>query len=207
MTITNLKKSFSGKLVVDLAYFTVEQSKIYVLWGQNGYGKSTFFRLLAGIIPPDEGVITDRMSISYQPQNPYIFKLSCLESVMLASKGKDKKEALEILHFLGLSDRLDVRAASLSGGQRQCMNLARSLLTDGELLLLDEPFSAIDAIRNDEIAKFTLEYCKQQNRTLMVVVHKYELLDIFGNNRLYFNESGKVTTEELETVAENMDSM
>ena len=192
MKITNLKKSFSGRLVVDLPSFTIERGGIYVLWGQNGFGKTTFFKMLAQIIPPDEGVIEDRMTISYQPQNPYVFKYNCLQSVMLGSKGKDKNEALAILDYLGLSDRLDVRAKSLSGGQRQCMFLARSLLTDGELLLLDEPFSAIDAIRNDDIARYTLEYCKNRGRALMVVVHKYELLDIFGNNRLIFSEAGRV---------------
>jgi len=195
MNIANLKKSFGGRLVVDLPSFTIERGGVYVLWGQNGFGKSTFLRLLAEIIPPDEGVIEDRMTISYQPQNPYIFKYDCLQSVMLGSKSRDKKEALSLLDYLGLSDRLDVRAKSLSGGQRQCMFLARSLLTDGDLLLLDEPFSAIDAIRNDEIAGFTLEYCKKQGRALMVVVHKYELLDIFGRNRLIFSESGKITVE------------
>jgi len=198
MKITNLKKSFDNRLVVDLPSFNIKSGEIYVLWGQNGFGKSTFFRLLTGIIPADEGTIENPMTISYQPQNPYIFKYNCLQSVMLGSKTKDKKKALEILDFLGLSDRLDVNARSLSGGQRQCMFLARSLLTDGELLLLDEPFSAIDAIRNDDIARFTLDMCRQQNRTLMVVVHKYELLDIFGQNRLFFSESGRITTEEID---------
>jgi len=195
MKITNLKKSFSGRLVVDLPSFTIEKGKIYVLWGQNGFGKSTFFRLLAGILKPDEGVIEDCLSISYQPQNPYIFNYDCHKSVMLGSKTKDTAKALEILEYLGLSDRLDVKARSLSGGQRQCMFLARSLLTDGELLMLDEPFSAIDAIRSDDIARYTLEYCKKQGRTLMVVVHKYELLDIFGENRLIFSQTGRVSVE------------
>ena len=195
MKITNLKKSFSGRLVVDLPSFTIEKGQIYVLWGQNGFGKSTFFRILAGIMTPDEGVVEDCLSISYQPQNPYIFNYNCYKSVMLGSKNKDTAKALEILEYLGLSDRLDVKALSLSGGQRQCMYLARSLLTDGELLLLDEPFSAIDAIRSDDIARYTLEYCKSQGRTLMVVVHKYELLEIFGKNRLVFSETGKVNIE------------
>lgn len=197
MKITNLKKSFGGRLVVDLPSFTIERGGIYALWGRNGSGKSTFFRMLAGVLKPDEGIIEDPLPISYQPQYPYVFKYNCLQSVMLGSKKKDTKEALEILDFLGLSDRLDVCARSLSGGQRQCMFLARSLLTDGDLLLLDEPFSAIDAIRNDDIARYTLEYCIKQGRTLMVVVHKYELLDVFGQNRLIFSESGKVETNAL----------
>ena len=195
MKITNLKKSFSGRLVVNLPSFTIEKGQIYVLWGQNGFGKSTFFRLLAGILMPDEGVIEDCLSINYQPQNPYIFNYDCYKSVMLGSKTKDAKKAREILEYLGLADRLDVKACSLSGGQRQCMFLARSLLTDGELLLLDEPFSAIDAIRSDDIARYTLDYCKDRGRTLMVVVHKYELLDIFGHNRLIFSETGMVSIE------------
>ena len=195
MQITNLKKSFDGRLVVDLERLNVEQGEVYVLWGQNGFGKSTFFRLLAGILEADEGEIENRMSISYQPQNPYIFKYNCLKSTMLGSKSKDTHEAIELLNYLGLGDRLDVNASSLSGGQRQCMFLARSLLTDGELLLLDEPFSAIDALRNDEIAAFTLEYCRKRGRTLMIVVHSYELLEIFGGNRILFSESGKVYTD------------
>lgn len=192
MRITNLKKSFDGKTVVDLPSFTIKQGQVYVLWGQNGFGKSTFFRLLAGILPPDEGTIDNPLSISYQPQNPYIFRLSCLQNVLLGSRTKDTAKAKELLDYLGLSDKLETSARLLSGGQKQCMFLARSLLTDGELLLLDEPFSAIDAIRSDDIARFTMEYCKRQGRTLMVVVHKYELLDIFGSNRLIFNETGRV---------------
>ena len=192
MQIKNLKKSFGDKKVVDLPFLSIQKGRIYVLWGQNGSGKSTFFRLISGILPPDEGIIENSMTINYQPQNPYIFKYNCLDSVMLGSKSKDESRARELLYYLGLSDRLHVSARSLSGWQRQCMFLARSLLTNGELLLLDEPFSAIDAIRNDDIAKFTLEYCKNQGRALMVVVHKYELADIFGQNRLIFSENGKI---------------
>jgi len=190
MKITNLKKSFGDKKVIDLPSLTIEKGQVYVLWGKNGSGKSTFFRLLAGVLPPDDGVFEDRMSISYQPQNPYIFRYNCLQSVLLGSRTKDTEKAKEILDYLELSDRLDLRARSLSGGQRQCMFLARSLLTDGELLLLDEPFSAIDAIRSDDIARYTLETCKKQGRTLMIVVHKYELLELFGNNRILFGENG-----------------
>jgi len=192
MNIKNLKKSFDGKTVVDLPFFSIKKGRTYVLWGNNGFGKSTFFRLISGILPPDEGIIESTMTVSYQPQNPYVFKYNCLDSVLLGSKSKDESRARELLDYLGLSDKLYVSARSLSGGQRQCMFLARSLLTDGELLLLDEPFSAIDAVRNDDIAKFTLEYCKNKGRALMVVVHKYELLDIFGQNRLIFSENGKI---------------
>ena len=192
MEIANLKKSFGGKTVVDLPFLSIQKGQIYVLWGQNGSGKSTFFRLISGVMPPDVGSFKNPLKINYQPQNPYIFKYNCIDSVMLGAKPKDKSRALELLDYLGLSNSLHVNARSLSGGQRQCMFLARSLLTDGELLLLDEPFSAIDAIRNDDIAKFTLEYCKNKGRTLMVVVHKYELLDIFGQNRLLFSENGKI---------------
>ena len=192
MKITNLKKRFNGKLVVDLPHLTVEQGKMYVLWGQNGFGKSTFFRLLTGILQPDEGVVENNMSISYQPQNPYIFKYNCLQNVMLGTKAGNTTKALEILDYLGLSDKLETNAHSLSGGQKQCMFLARSLLTDGQLLLLDEPFSAIDATRCGDIAKFTLDNCISRGRTLMIVVHNYELLDIFGQNRLVFNETGKI---------------
>jgi len=193
MIISNLKKSFGGKTVVDLPSLTVERGRVYVLWGQNGYGKSTFLKLLAGILPPDEGVIEDPLTISYQPQHPYIFKYNCLKSTLLGSKTGDAEKAKELLFRLGLGDKLQTSAHSLSGGERQCMFLARSLLTDGELLLLDEPFSAIDAIRNDEIARFTLDHCRRLGRALMVVVHKREHLDIFGQNRLAFSESGRIT--------------
>jgi ABC-type multidrug transport system ATPase subunit len=193
VTISNLKKSFGGRLVVDLPSLTIRTGDIFVLWGRNGYGKSTFLRLLAGVLPYDEGIIADKMPISYQPQNPYVFKYDCFDSVMLGSKSKDRDKALEFLDFLGLSDRLNVRARALSGGQRQCMFLARSLLTDGELLLLDEPFSAIDAIRCDDIAQFTLDVCKRQGRTLMVVIHKREHIGVFGNNLLVFSKTGRIT--------------
>ncbi|MCL2153934.1 MAG: ATP-binding cassette domain-containing protein [Oscillospiraceae bacterium] len=196
MTVTNLKKSFGDRLIVDLPSLTINHGDVFALWGRNGYGKSTFLRLLAGVLPCDEGRIQDRMSISYQPQNPYIFKCDCLSSVMLGSKSKDRKRAIELLDYFGLSDRLDVRARALSGGQRQCMFLARSLLTEGELLLLDEPFSAIDAIRCDDIAQFTLDTCKNQGRTLMVVIHKREHLEIFGHKQLLFNETGKIMLVE-----------
>ena len=192
MKITNLQKSFGGRKVVDLPSLTIEKGQTYVLWGQNGSGKSTFLRLISGILPPDDGVIENPMSVNYQPQNPYVFKYNCLDSVTLASGTKDQTRALELLGFFGLGDSLHVSAALLSGGQRQCMALARSLLTGGELLLLDEPFSAIDALRISDIARFTLEYCKNQGRTLMVVVHNRELLDIFGQNRLIFPENGEI---------------
>jgi len=195
MEITNLKKSFGEKTVVNLPALTVERGQVYVLWGRNGSGKSTFLRLLAGILLPDKGRIKNTMSVSYQPQNPYVFKLSCLESVLLGSQSRDIAKARELLDYFELSDSLDTGAHLLSGGQRQCMFLARSLLTDGELLLLDEPFSHIDAVRNDDIASFALEYCRRQGRALMVVVHKREQLKLFGQNRLIFSENGRIEAQ------------
>jgi len=62
--------------------------------------------------------------------------------------------------------------------------------------LLDEPFSAIDAIRNDDIARFTLDYCSKSSRALLIVVHKPEHLGIFGHNRLLFSQSGLITVEK-----------
>lgn len=179
-------------MIVNLPSLTIRRGEVYALWGRNGLGKSTFFRMLAGVLPPDEGIFENGMSVNYQPQHPYIFKGSCLENVLLGSKTKDTNTAVKLLEHLELADRLQVDAQLLSGGQKQCMFIARSLLTDGDLLLLDEPFSAIDAIRSDDIARFVLNYCKNQGRTLMVVVHKVELLDIFNENRLCFEDNGKI---------------
>ncbi|MCL2379542.1 MAG: ATP-binding cassette domain-containing protein [Coriobacteriia bacterium] len=192
MQITDLQKQFDGKIVTDIPSLAIELGASYVLWGANGTGKSTFLRLLAGILTSDSGTIEDPLSISYQPQHPYIFKMSCLQNVMLGLHEDRENDACEMLDCLGLAGQINASATSLSGGQLQRMFLARSLLGNSELLLLDEPFAAIDSDCADEIVRFTLAHCKEKGRTLMAAVNAQEHRDILGEYCLFFSSDGQV---------------
>ena len=162
-----LRKSYSGRWVVDGVNIQVHRGEIVGLLGPNGAGKTTTFYMVVGLIPPEEGrilfggsEITDlpmhrraRTGIGYLSQEPSIFRrltvqeniLSILETLPLSRP--QRMNRLEVLlDELGLRPLANSKADTLSGGERRRLEITRALVTQPTFLLLDEPFSGIDPI-------------------------------------------------------------
>ena len=167
LKLENLVKTYDSKTVVNEVNLKVEQGKITGLLGPNGAGKTTTFYMTVGMIQPNQGTvwlgqeditldpmyIRARKGIGYLPQEASIFrKLTVMENIsaileVLPQNGMDvKAKSTTLLRELGILRLADQKAASLSGGERRRLEIARVLATDPLFILLDEPFAGIDPL-------------------------------------------------------------
>jgi lipopolysaccharide export system ATP-binding protein len=162
LRIEDISKRLGGRTVVDGASLEVRPGEVVGLLGPNGAGKTTIFRLLMGVLRPDGGRIRlgamdltgtpthwrARLGMGYLPQEPSIFSgmtvSENLRAVLELRKPSSGPQPDELLDRFGLLARKDQRAASLSGGERRRLELARLLVTDPTFVLLDEPLKGLD---------------------------------------------------------------
>ena len=167
-----LVKKYSGRTVVNEVSFCVAQRSIVALCGRNGAGKTTTFRMIMGMTTPDSGVVIfegrdvtklpmykrARLGIGYLSQEPSIFQRlsvrdnlrAILETMSYTAAGRNRKADALIEHF-GLSEVADSQGRFLSGGERRKLEIARAMVTDPSLILLDEPFSGVDPIAVEDL--------------------------------------------------------
>jgi len=167
LVLENLVKIYNGKTVVNKVKITVSQGTVTGLLGPNGAGKTTTFYMAVGMIKPNKGIvyldqeditahpmyIRARKGIGYLPQEASIFKkLTVTENItaileVLPKNGIDiRGKAAGLMAELGIDGLAHQRAASLSGGERRRLEIARVLATDPKFILLDEPFAGIDPL-------------------------------------------------------------
>ncbi|PIV89228.1 MAG: LPS export ABC transporter ATP-binding protein [Hydrogenophilales bacterium CG17_big_fil_post_rev_8_21_14_2_50_63_12] len=207
----NLTKRYKSRRVVNDVSIQVESGEVVGLLGPNGAGKTTCFYLLVGLISADSGRISldaadltrlpvyrrARLGLSYLPQEPSIFRrMSVADNIaaMLELKGYDDAEAdtrmeslLEDLHLTRLRD---ANAASLSGGERRRLEIARALATSPRFILLDEPFAGIDPISVMDIQKIVRFLT---NRDIGVLITDHNVRETLGIcDRAYILNQGEV---------------
>ena len=165
---------------------TIEPGEICTLIGRSGCGKSTLLHVIAGLLIPSEGCVRidgkqvrrpcAKWNMMFQAASLYPWMTVKENAALgLAFAGSPKKEADEkvasLLEMLGLAEKGNENVQRLSGGQQQRVALARSLATEPDLLLLDEPFSALDAFTRSSLQEEVPAICKQLNITLVTVTH------------------------------------
>jgi putative hydroxymethylpyrimidine transport system ATP-binding protein len=146
------------------------------LLGASGVGKSTVLRLFAGLAEgvTFDGVLSDTGHVAMMAQQDLLMPwLSVLDNVMLGARVRgerpDKDRARDTLAQVGLTDHADKLPPTLSGGQRQRAALARTLMEDRAIVLLDEPFSALDALTRAQMQELTADLLT--GRTVLLVTH------------------------------------
>jgi ABC-type nitrate/sulfonate/bicarbonate transport system ATPase subunit len=169
-----------GYALTDVS-FSVREGEFICLVGPSGGGKSTILKLIAGITEPTSGHVYRPQRVSMVFQTAALFPwLTVLENVMLVLTAKNmreehaKKIARMHIDTLGLSDFCDKRPADLSGGQRQRVGIARALAVDPHVLLLDEPFSALDPKTTAELHDDIIKIWKHTKKTIIMVSHVIE---------------------------------
>jgi NitT/TauT family transport system ATP-binding protein len=166
--------------------FSVKEGEFVSLVGPSGCGKSTILNLIAGLLEPESGTITiqdvplsqSRLPIGYMLQKDHLFEWRTIyENVILGLEIQKKKTPrhLERIHQLleiyGLSDFLQAHPSQLSGGMRQRAALIRTLALDPPLLLLDEPFSALDYQTRLSVSDDIGKIIKKEKKTALLVTH------------------------------------
>ena len=192
LEIKKINKSYDGKKVLNDISFSVKKGEFLAILGLSGCGKTTLLRILIGLEKQDSGeIIKDGKEISeLSPDNRgmgIIFQnyalfpnMTVLENVEYAlklktkSKEKARKAALDTLEQLGLEEHLNKKPNHLSGGQQQRVAIARTLALNPDIILLDEPISALD-VTNREIMKQELKAIQKQfNTTMVFITHEQE---------------------------------
>lgn len=186
LVIEKIQKSFGDKEVLADISFTVEKGQFVSVLGPSGSGKSTLFSIIGGILKPEDGKITlDQVSIlnqpgriSYMPQQDALFAWrTILNNVLIGQELQgtvDKNYAREMLEKAGLKEVIDSYPHQLSGGMRQRASFIRALLSPQNVLLLDEPFSALDEFTRLDMQKWLLEIWKQHEASILFVTHNIE---------------------------------
>jgi ABC-type nitrate/sulfonate/bicarbonate transport system ATPase subunit len=204
---------FGGETVLDKVSFAVKTGEIVALIGPSGCGKSTLLNCIAGFLRPDEGRIcahgadvtgpgTDR-GVVFQDLALFPW-LNVIDNVAFAlrMRGVPKRErherAAELLMTVGLAGREHARIRDLSGGMKQRVALARTLAMNPDVLLMDEPFSALDALTRDALQDELLRIQRQTGTTVLIVTHSIdEAVYLSGRVLLMDAGPGRIAEELL----------
>jgi sulfonate transport system ATP-binding protein len=202
IALQGLRKSYSGRQVLKSVGLEVEAGEFVAIVGRSGCGKSTLLRLIAGLEAADEGRINfGEEKEARKPDTRVMFQDSrllpwkrVLDNVSLGLPRRAAK-AVDALKNVGLQDRAKEWPAVLSGGQRQRVALARALVHDPELLLLDEPLGALDALTRIEMQQLIESLWQQRGFTALLVTHDVQEAIALAD-RVILIEDGQITLNE-----------
>jgi putative hydroxymethylpyrimidine transport system ATP-binding protein len=180
ITIEKLTLRFGARVIFEDLSLAIPGGQFVALLGPSGVGKSSLLKILAGLATPDQGVVraTDGGPlpgrIAYMGQTDLLYPwLRVIDNVMLGSRLRrqalDRDRAMSLLERVGLGDRAGALPMELSGGMRQRAALARTLYEDRPMVLMDEPFSALDAVTRARVQELAAELL--QGRTVLLITH------------------------------------
>jgi lipopolysaccharide export system ATP-binding protein len=207
-----LVKAYGGRRVVDGVGFSVEFAEIVGLLGPNGAGKTTSFRMTCGMIEPDEGRVTlnevdvtgwpmyrraKEGGMGYLAQESSVFRKLSVEQNLLGimelldvGRSERRQRCDDLLEQFGIARLKKNKAGSLSGGERRRLEIARCLVSDPEIILLDEPFTGIDPVTIQSIQGIICDL-KARGISILITDHQVrETLQI--TDRSYVIHAGEV---------------
>ena len=206
--VQGLGKSYSGRHVLKSVDLHIEAGEFVAVVGRSGCGKSTLLRLTAGLETADSGSIDfgSRAEPPHAPEVRVMFQDSrllpwqrVLDNVALGLDGA-KDKALQALQNVGLRDRAKEWPAVLSGGQRQRVALARALVHEPDLLLLDEPLGALDALTRIEMQQLIELLWRERGFTAVLVTHDVQEAIALAD-RVVLIEDGQIALDERITLS------
>lgn len=213
LSTTNLVKQYGGRTVVDRVSYEVGRGEIVGLLGRNGAGKTTCFRMTVGMVTPNGGrVVFEGEEITNEPmyrraqrgmgylsQEPSIFQrltveqnlMAILETVRGMTTTQRRERMNELIGQFGLTRQRKQTARTLSGGERRKLEIARALVTNPTLILLDEPFSGVDPIAVEELQHEILRLKQERGIAILLTDHNVrETLSV--TDRSYIIDEGRV---------------
>ena len=187
MKISAFSKTYDGRKVLDFPGMEPEPGKIYAVIGANGSGKSTFAKVLSGILPADKkGNHLFGATLGYMPQKNYAYRMSTRANILL--NGKDVARAEALMDAIQLRHLESKRADRLSGGETARMALVRLMMKRYDLVILDEPTAAMDMETTLLSEKLIVDYVKETRCALILVTHSLQQARRIADEVLYFHK-------------------
>lgn len=227
--IQNLSKRFDDLVVLDDISLNVEHGENLVVFGQSGTGKSVLLKCFIGLLKPETGKIyyKDQMLLDLtlkelnevRKKFGFLFQSAALYDSMSVRENLEfplkrhfeltqaevDEKVLTTLSHVSLESAIDKMPSELSGGMRKRIGLARSIITDPELMLYDEPTTGLDPITAKEISKLILDLQKKLNMTSIVVTHDLICAKIIADRAIFLNKGKIVFEGNLDKLAESTD--
>jgi lipopolysaccharide export system ATP-binding protein len=224
LRVEQLEKTYGRRKVVQGVSFRVGSGEIVGLLGPNGAGKSTSFRMTCGLVQPDRGkVFLGEEDVTHWPmflrardggmgylaQEPSVFKKLTVEQnisailEMLGQSWKDRrKRTQELLELLNITHIRDSKAATLSGGERRRLEIARCLVSNPKIIMLDEPYAGVDPVTVQSMRPIIHQL---RSAGISILITDHDAQEILKSvNRCYVIDEGKVFCEgDPDTVRRN----
>lgn len=185
-----LSRAFDGRGILHGIDLRIRQGEFVVLLGRSGSGKSTLLRILARLDPEFEGRlhVPERPAVAFQDSRLLPWS-KVIDNVTLGLKGRSAKtRAQELLAEVGLAERASAWPKTLSGGEAQRAALARALIREPELLLMDEPFGALDALTRIRMHRLLRTLCDRYRPGVLLVTHDVDEAVLLADRILVLTE-------------------
>ena len=183
MKLPAFSKTYGDSTVLDFPGMEVEPGRIYAIIGANGSGKSTFAKILSGVLPADRKVQLPQ-SVGYLPQKPYAFRMSTRKNILLGGTDASRADALmKDLHLCHLEKK---RADRLSGGETARMALARLMMGQYDVVILDEPTAAMGIETTAAAESLILDYTRKTGCVMVLVTHSLQQARRVADETLFF---------------------
>ena len=223
LTLTNIEKTLGSNKILSDVSFSVGAKEIVGLLGPNGAGKTTAFYIAAGLIFPNKGKVfinnkdvsnnpmhaRANLGLGYLPQEASIFPDLSVESNLLGiaelsnvDTEQKTKKLTKIIDDFDLNNILQTKGRMLSGGQRRKVEIARTLICEPSIILLDEPFAGIDPIAVEEIKELLKEICKK-NISILITDHNVRETLSICNRAIILSEGSVIAEGNEKSLKEN----
>ena len=224
LRLTNIEKSLGSKKILSDISFSIGANEIVGLLGPNGAGKTTAFYVAAGLLFPNQGRVlinnkdvTDapmharaNEGLGYLPQEASIFPDLSVEKNLLGiaeltNENKDQtiQKVTKIVDEFDLKKILNIKGRMLSGGQRRKVEIARTLICEPSIMLLDEPFAGIDPIAVEEIKELLEEICNK-NISILITDHNVRETLSLCNKAIILSEGTIIAEGSEKSLKENI---
>ncbi|OAA93577.1 taurine import ATP-binding protein TauB [Clostridium coskatii] len=189
--VKNVSRSFEENIILKDISINLKKGEFVSILGPSGCGKSTLFNIITGIIKEDSGEVSVKGDLGYMQQKDLLLPWkTVMENVVLPLdiRGRNKREsrerAVKYIEIVGLKGYEKKYPYELSGGMRQRASFLRTFLSSEEIMLLDEPFGALDSITRGKMQRWILDMKQELKRSILFVTHDIEEA-ILLSDRIY----------------------